>query len=109
MRAVPSLSNAPVTVKLIVVPIEAASAARNEPALNEPATTFVDAAAALAATLAAAATPPFEVVEEPPPEGTEIVGIAGTLVEGVEVFGMFIEGALIFAMSFPPKMLFAKL
>jgi hypothetical protein len=54
---VPSGSNAPVTVKLIVVPIEAASASRKRPALNEPVTTLVAAAAAVAAVLAAVVIP----------------------------------------------------
>ena len=49
MRAVPSLSSAPVTVRLIVVPLVAASPARAEPALNEPETMFDDEAAAAAA------------------------------------------------------------
>jgi hypothetical protein len=57
VRAVPSRSNAPVTVKLIVVPIEAASASRKRPALNPPLTTFVAAAAAVAAVLAAVVIP----------------------------------------------------
>ena len=64
----PSLSYAPVTVRLIVVPIEAASASRKRPALNEPVTTFV--AIALAAVAAT-----FEAVVTPEVLGTTIVGV----------------------------------
>jgi len=45
---VPSRSNAPVTVKLIVVPIDSASPRLNRPALNDPFTMLLAAAAAAA-------------------------------------------------------------
>ena len=62
----PSLSNAPVTVRLIVVPIEAASAWRKVPALKFEDTTLEAEAATDAALAAAAETPPPEIV--PPVE-----------------------------------------
>ena len=102
----PSLSNAPVTVRLIVVPLVAASAALKVPALKALETTPV-AAAALAPAAAALETP-LEVLVVP---ALVTVGIEGTVVEilALGVLGMLIVGAVIFAMSLPPKMLFAKL
>ena len=93
VRAVPSLSNAPVTVRLIVVPIEAASALRNEPGLKFDETTF-EAAATVAAVFAAVATPPPEVVV-PPLEGVNAGNEVETVVPllaGTETAGMLTDG-----------------
>ena len=91
VRAVPSLSNAPVTVRLIVVPIEAASALRNDPTLKFDETTFEAAAAVDAATFEAVVTPAPLDVAAPPVEGAEMLGIEGTEVVTV---GVLIEGTL---------------
>ena len=90
VRAVPSESNAPLTVKLITGAIDADSAARNVPALNEPVTTP-------AAPAAADETPPDDVAIDPVPVepvtlGTEIVG---TLSEVFDVLGITTVGTLI--------------
>ena len=103
VRAVPSLSNAPVTVRLIVVPKPSRSEfARSDSPRDsgepiKPPLTV--AAAALAATLAAVATPPPLVPDvAPPPDGAEIVGIFGTDVEtvGVLIVGTLTVGVEIF-------------
>jgi hypothetical protein len=64
---------------------------RKRPASNEPMPALV-AAAAVAATFAAVETPPpLDVVVAPPPDGAEMVGIFGTLVDTV---GVLIVGTL---------------
>jgi len=82
VRAVPSLSNAPVTVKLIVVPIDSASARRNRPGLKllETAVLAADALAAVAAdaaTLAIGVGTGFGVA----------VGVGVTVVAGLKPLG----------------------
>jgi len=78
VRAVPSLSKAPLTVRLIVVPDVAASALRNEPTSKDPVNT-------LAAPAAAEATPlPVDETAVDPPE-TDGTLIVGTFVEVVVI------------------------
>ena len=96
--AVPSLSTAPFTVKLIVVPEAAAMPARlfvftpETPDAPKP----VILAAVVAAAFAAVATPPPPLDVVAPAEGAEIEGIEGT---EVVTLGVLIEGTLTFGVE----------